>query len=194
MTVKRVMLITPVHPERAAAAVATASEAARAAGVQLVSTVDEHQKHVDAATHIERVADGERPDICLVLGGDGSILYALRHFAHTGVPVFGINFGTIGFLAAVEREDLANGLERVFSGDFEVLDLPGLTVDLPLDHRTALNDVSFLRQPRGRVAQLSYTIGDRRWGASAATDWSPRPRQARRATTSPTAARSWPGA
>ena len=125
MTVKRVMLITPVHPERAAEAVATASEAARAAGVQLVSTVDEHQKHVDAATHIERVADGERPDVCLVLGGDGSILYALRHFAHTGVPVFGINFGTIGFLAAVEREDLANGLERVFSGDFEVLDLPG---------------------------------------------------------------------
>jgi NAD+ kinase len=165
VTVKRVMLITPVHPERAAEAVATASEAARAAGVQLVSTVDEHQKHVDAATHIERVADGERPDVCLVLGGDGSILYALRHFAHTGVPVFGINFGTIGFLAAVEREDLANGLERVFSGDFEVLDMPGLTVDLPLDHRTALNDVSFLRQPRGRVAQLSYTIGDEEVGS-----------------------------
>ena len=74
--------------------------------MQLVSTADEHEKHVDAATHIERVADGEQPDVCLVLGGDGSILYALRHFADTGVPVFGINFGTIGFLAAVERDEL----------------------------------------------------------------------------------------
>ncbi|HKH40939.1 MAG TPA: NAD(+)/NADH kinase [Solirubrobacterales bacterium] len=159
MSVKRAMLITPAHPERAAQAVTTTVEAARKAGVELISTADEHEKHVEAAAHIERVADGERPDVCLVLGGDGSILYALRHFANTGVPVFGINFGTIGFLAAVEGEDLAAGLERAFSGDFEVMEMPGLKVDLPLDHQVALNDVSFLRQPHGRVAELSYTIG-----------------------------------
>jgi NAD+ kinase len=165
MSIERAMLITPAHPERSTDAVATASEVARAAGVQLVSTPDEHEKHLDAATHVERVADGERPDVCLVLGGDGSILYALRHFAHTGVPVFGINFGTVGFLAAVERDELAMGLQRAFSGDFEVLDMPGLTVDLPVDHPSALNDVSFLRQPHGRVAELSYTIGEEEVGS-----------------------------
>jgi NAD+ kinase len=159
------MLITPAHPERATEAVATASEVARAAGVQLVSTPDEHEKHLGAAAHIERVADGERPDVCLVLGGDGSILYALRHFSHTGVPVFGINFGTIGFLAAVEREQLADGLERAFSGDFDVMEMPAITVDLPVDHPVALNDVSFLRQPHGRVAELSYTIGEEEVGS-----------------------------
>ena len=165
MSVKRAMLITPAHPERSTEAVATASEVARAAGVQLISTPDEHEKHLDAAAHIEKVADGERPDVCLVLGGDGSILYALRHFAHTDVPVFGINFGTIGFLAAIEREQLADGLERAFSGDFEVMDMPALTVDLQLDHAVALNDVSFLRQPHGRVAELSYTIGEEEVGS-----------------------------
>ncbi len=164
MTVKRAMLITPAHPERATDAVATATEVAERAGVKLVSTVDEHEKHGEAAAHIERVADGERPDVCLVLGGDGSILYALRHFSKTGVPVFGINFGTIGFLAAVEREQLAEGLERAFSGDFEVMDMPALRVDLPLRHPVALNDVSLLRQPHGRVAELSYTIGDEEVG------------------------------
>jgi len=163
--VKRAMLITPAHPEGATEAVARAAEVAKQAGVRLVSTPDEHEKHLVAATHIERVADGERPDVCLVLGGDGSILYALRHFAHTGVPVFGINFGTVGFLAAIERADLETGLERAFSGDFDVLDLPALTVDLPVDHPVALNDVSFLRQPHGRVAQLSFTIGDEEVGA-----------------------------
>jgi NAD+ kinase len=165
VTVKRAMLITPAHRERSTEAVATASEIARAAGVQLISTPDEHQKHLDTATHIERVADGERPDVCLVLGGDGSILYAMRHFAHTGVPVFGINFGTVGFLAAVERDQLADGLERAFSGDYEVMDMPALKVDLPLDHPVALNDVSFQRQAHGRVAELSYTIGDEEVGS-----------------------------
>ena len=160
----RAMLITPAHPERASDAVPVAAEAARAAGVQLICTPDEHEKHREGAAEIERVPDGERPDVCLVLGGDGSILYALRRFARTGVPVFGINFGTIGFLAAVERDDLQEGLRRAFSGDYAELDLPALGVDLPVDHPVALNDVSFVRRPHGRVAELSYVIGSEEVG------------------------------
>jgi NAD+ kinase len=163
--VTRAMLITPAHPERASEAVAVAAEAARAADVKLVCTPDEHEKHGEAAAEIEPVADGERPDLCLVLGGDGSILYALRRFAGTGVPVFGINFGTIGFLAAVEREELDDGLSRAFSGDYEVMELPALKVDLPVEFPVALNDVSFVRRPHGRVAELSYAIGDEEVGS-----------------------------
>jgi NAD+ kinase len=161
----RAMLITHSHPETASEAVAEAAEAARDAGVELVCTPDEHEKHGGAAAGIERVEDGERPDICLVLGGDGSILYALRRFADTGVPVFGINFGTIGFLAAVEREQLADGLRRAFSGDYEVMDLPALRVELPVEMPVALNDVSFVRRPHGRVAELSYEIGKEEVGS-----------------------------
>jgi NAD+ kinase len=40
-----------------------------------------------------------------------------------------------------------------------VLDLPALRVDLPVDRPVALNDVSFVRRPHGRVAELSYAIG-----------------------------------
>jgi NAD+ kinase len=156
----RALLITHTHPEESSEAVVTAAEAARAASVQLICTADEHEKHGDAAAGIERVEDGERPDVCIVLGGDGSILWALRRFADTGVPVFGINFGTIGFLAAVERDQLDEGLRRAFSGDYEVMDLPALRVDLPIEMPVALNDVSFVRQPHGRVAELSYAIGE----------------------------------
>jgi NAD+ kinase len=161
----RAMLITHSHPEELSEAVANAAEVARAAGVQLVCTPDEHEKHGEAATGIERVEDGERPDVCIVLGGDGSILYALRRFADTGVPVFGINFGTIGFLAAVEREELADGLQRAFNGDYEEMDLPALRVDLPVELPVALNDVSFVRRPHGRVAELSYAIGEEEVGS-----------------------------
>jgi NAD+ kinase len=158
------MLITPAHPERSSDAIPVAVRAARDAEVQLICTPDEHEKHDQAAEHIERVPDGERPDVCLVLGGDGSILYALRHFANTRVPVYGINFGTIGFLAATERDELSEGLRRAFSGDFETLDLPALKVDLPVEHPVALNDVSFVRRPHGRVAELSYAIGEEEVG------------------------------
>ena len=161
----RAMLITHTHPETTSGAVAATVEAAEAAGVQLVATADEHEKQGEAAAGIERVDDGERPDVCIVLGGDGSILYALRRFADTGVPVFGVNFGTIGFLAAVERDELQKGLPRAFSADFEVMDLPALRVDLPVERPVALNDVSFVRRPHGRVAELSYRIGGEEVGS-----------------------------
>ena len=161
----RAMLITHTHPETTSEAVVATAKAAKAAGVDLICTPDEHDKHGRFAEGITRVDDGERPDVCIVLGGDGSILYALRRFAETGVPVFGINFGTVGFLAAVERAELDVGLHRAFTGDFESMDLPALRVDLPVERPLALNDVSFVRRPHGRVAELSYAIGGEEVGS-----------------------------
>ncbi len=161
----RAMLITHTHPTAPSEAIAATVEAARAASAELISTPDELEKLPDAAAEIETVDDGELPDVCIVLGGDGSILYALRRFAHTGVPVFGINYGTVGFLAAVEREQLVDGLQRAFSGDFASMEMPALKVDLPIERPLALNDVSFNRRPHGRVAQLSYAIGDEEVGS-----------------------------
>jgi NAD+ kinase len=100
----------------------------------------------------------------VVLGGDGTILHALRVYAATGVPVFAVNFGTVGFLAAVERDELVPGLERALAGDFETVSLPGLTVDVDTDRPIALNDVSFIRPPHGRVAELSYRLGGQEVG------------------------------
>ena len=48
-------------------------------------------------------------DICFAFGGDGTILTALRRYAGTGVPVFAVNFGEIGFLATVDREAARGG-------------------------------------------------------------------------------------
>lgn len=164
----RAMLITHTHTEAPAdatsAAVAAAAKAASEASVRLISTADELRKHGDAAAGIGAVEDGERPDVCIVLGGDGSILYALRRFSGTDVPVFGINYGTVGFLAAVERDHLEDGLRRAFSGDFVSLDMPALRADLPIERPLALNDFSFNRRPHGRVAELSYSIGDEEVG------------------------------
>jgi NAD+ kinase len=156
---KTAALITHSHPPTATEAVALAASVAGEAGWRLVATAKELAKHGEAGAGVEAV---ERlptdPDLCLVLGGDGSILYALRRFARTGVPVFGVNFGTVGFLAAVERDEAEQGIRRALAGETEAVDLPGLAIDVGGEERFALNDVSFSRRPRDRVAELSYRI------------------------------------
>ena len=126
---------------------------------RLVATPDEIAKHGAAAEGIETVEElPSDVDLCLVLGGDGSILHALRHFARTGVPVFGVNFGTVGFLAAVERDEARAGIERALAGELEMVDLPGLEVEIDGEAQIAFNDVSFIRRPHDRVAELTYRI------------------------------------
>jgi NAD+ kinase len=152
-------LITHSHPPATTDAVALVASAAREAEWRLVATAEEVAKHGAAATDIEAVDSLPRQaDLCVVLGGDGSILRALRHFARSGVPVFGVNFGTVGFLAGVERSRAEEGLRRAFAGETETIDLPGLEIEVGGTPRVALNDVSFIRRPHDRVAELSYGI------------------------------------
>ncbi len=192
---KTAALITHSHPPAATEAVAVAARVAEEAGWRLVATVDELAKHGAAAKGVEVVAgDKPRPDICLVLGGDGSILHALRRFAGTGVPVFGVNFGTVGFLAAVDREDAGQGIRRALAGEVETVELPGLEVTLEGEAGVGLNDIT-LPGVRTTASPSSATGSPaRRSAMSAATASSPPPLSAPPATTSPTRGRSWPGA
>jgi NAD+ kinase len=98
------------------------------------------------------------PDLALVLGGDGTILTALRKFAGTGVPVFAINFGAIGFLSTIEPSDLEERVRNALRGEFDVMELPGLVALTAEGECMAVNDVSFHRRQNGRVAELAYSV------------------------------------
>jgi NAD+ kinase len=99
-------------------------------------------------------------DLCLVLGGDGTILTALREYEGTGVPVFAVNYGEVGFLATVDPDHAEEGLRRALTGDFEAMPLPAIGIDGPGgDDLAAINDISFHRKPGMRVADLAYAIG-----------------------------------
>jgi NAD+ kinase len=152
--------------------------AAAVAGVTLRLDEEETSKHgLKAGPGIEvnaPVKDGV--DLCLVLGGDGTILRALQRYAGTGVPVFSINFGDIGFLATIEPQDIEEGIRRALSRDFELLRLPAIVLDAPnvlsTTSRTpgaaegsaaaagqvAINDVAIHRKVGERVAELAYAL------------------------------------
>ncbi|HEX5527264.1 MAG TPA: NAD(+)/NADH kinase [Solirubrobacterales bacterium] len=155
---KTAALITHSHPPMASEAVAIAAEVAHALGWRLAASEEELAKHGAAGEGIDVTAEHTLPEICLVLGGDGSILHALRRFAHTEVPVFGVNFGTVGFLAAVERDAAREGIRRALTGEIEIVQLPGLEVTVDGRKEVGLNDITLTRRPHDRVAELSYRI------------------------------------
>jgi NAD+ kinase len=102
-------------------------------------------------------ADGNT-DLAVVLGGDGTILRYLREFADTGVPVFAVNFGAIGFLATVEPWEMDDGVRGALTGELDVMELPGLVIATPEGDRVAVNDISLHRPYSGRVAELAYSV------------------------------------
>ena len=162
--VRRVALFTHSHPRQIGPAIASAASAARERGCELLMTAATASggEGLGGVTIVPEHPDDV--DLCLALGGDGTILRALRRYASTPVPVFGINYGTVGFLAAAEGEDLETGLERAFAHDFEVVSLPGLQVGIGGRREIAINDLSFTRRPHQRVAELSYSVGGREVG------------------------------
>jgi len=107
--------------------------------------------------------DGEA-EIAISLGGDGTILNALRRFSGSGIPVFAVNFGQVGFLATVERDAGEEGFRRAFTGQFDLMAMPAVAIAAPGLRHAGVNDVSLIRRPDGRIAVLSYVLGGEELG------------------------------
>ena len=157
---ERITLFTHQHPEQTSHCVGRLLERAREAGVEVLVPASEAEKHGLAEQEgVQIGAEATEPtDLAVVLGGDGSILTALRAYAGRGVPVFAFNFGAIGFLATVEQRALEEGLDLALSGRFELLDLPGIAVTVNGEESWAVNDISVHRRAGARVAELGYSV------------------------------------
>jgi NAD+ kinase len=139
--VRRAAVVTHGRPEMIGDAVARLERTAREAGVELVD------------------AEDGRPDVAIVLGGDGTMLRGLRAYLGTGVPVFGVNFGRVGFLTSVTGDDLESGVARVFAGDFRVVDLCTLRVSVGGRVEPAINDAVATSSRLGRMIELGWEVG-----------------------------------
>jgi NAD+ kinase len=186
--VRAVSVLTHSHPAQTTAALDTLIDAAGRAGVTLSFDAQETAKHAlgerpQLPAHVAISAREDDPvDLCVVLGGDGTILRALRRYAGISTPVFAVNFGDIGFLGTVEPDDLADGLRRAFDGEFELLRLPAIVVrGVPPTPPTsptppilggaakgaerAFNDIAIHRKVGERVAELAYALDGEELGS-----------------------------
>jgi len=159
--VRAVSVLTHSRPGQIAGTLERLISDARASDIELRFDPDEADK-LCLTPRDGIVVDGvlcADVDLCVVLGGDGTILKGLRRYARTDVAVFAVNFGEIGFLASIEPEQIDGiGFACAFEQDFEVLELPAITIDTGDGRLTAINDISFHRQVGGRVAQLAYGV------------------------------------
>ncbi|HWK29664.1 MAG TPA: NAD(+)/NADH kinase [Solirubrobacter sp.] len=153
-------VVTHRRPGETAAAVRELLAAARARRITLRFTPDEADKHgLEPGPFLQVVP--ELPDdieLCVVLGGDGTILTALRRYAGTGVPVFAVNYGEVGFLATIDPNGLAADFDRAFAGEFDTIELPSISAGRPEGTWNAFNDVSVHRKAGLRVADLAYAL------------------------------------
>ncbi len=136
-------MVTHGRPELIGAAVARVEEVAARAGVEIVHGPDD-------------VVD---VDIAVVLGGDGTMLRALTRFLGAPVPVIGVNFGRVGFLSSMGQTELETGLARVFSGEYDVVELPTLEVETGDKRYVAVNDAVVTSGVLGRMVELEWAVG-----------------------------------
>ena len=105
-------------------------------------------------------------DLVLVLGGDGTMIATSRMVADTEVPVLGINFGGLGYLAEFRIEELYTALESILSGNYRLDRRVMLSVELPGDtqgglavHRV-LNDVVINKSALARIIEIEAYLND----------------------------------
>lgn len=100
-------------------------------------------------------------DCAIVLGGDGTILQAAYDLNETRIPIFGINMGTLGFLADTELQNLEESLEKLINDEYIIEERIMLRVKYKEHTELALNDVVITRNGFSRVINLGVYINDR---------------------------------
>lgn len=110
-----------------------------------------------------RVTDLE---LVVVLGGDGTILRAAELVRESTVPLLGVNLGHVGFLAELERDDLANAVQRIVDRDYAVEERMTLDVSVTIGGETvystwALNEATVEKASRERMLELVIQVDQR---------------------------------
>lgn len=176
MTTEREVLLM-VHPDREATGEAAREVSARFAKAGIRIRVIEHDvcalinpdEHGVGATCTVVDPDdnpAEGVELVFVLGGDGTLLRAAELARPAGVPVLGVNLGRVGFLAEADSDALADTVQRVVDGDYQVE--PRMTIDVTVTHdgeevaRTwALNEASVEKSTRERVLDALIEVDGR---------------------------------
>ena len=137
-----------LHPERDdAGAVAAVLHWADRRGVQVLGVAEEIGRLNCAAVAVPPTELASRSDLLVSLGGDGTMLRAMRLADRHRAAVLGVNLGKLGFLAEVDVPDLPEALSAIDSHQYSVE--PRLAVDAVIGDQvaTAFNDVAIVRFP-----------------------------------------------
>ena len=107
----------------------------------------------------------EDTECILVLGGDGTLLQAARDVVHREISMLGVNLGTLGFLAEVDKQSVYSALDKLMEDDYEIEERMMLTGTVWRDGKiigrdVALNDIVIGRDGHLRVVRFKNYVND----------------------------------
>jgi len=148
---------------RIAESVATLLPHLQSRGVRVLVSDDAELAREAPVTRVPEPTLGERADLVIAVGGDGTLLYAARLVARHNVPLVGVNRGRLGFLTDVMPQDMLSSVDAALAGELEADERPLLTARL---HRPgaeaaqsfALNDVVMQKHDTGRTLDFETRI------------------------------------
>jgi NAD+ kinase len=116
---------------------------------------------------VELVTEGElanEADALISLGGDGTMLGALRLVADRPIPILGVNLGNLGFLVEIEPDELDAALDRLETGDFTIEEHSALVLKDAGEESIAFNDIALGSVPGDGAVHASLTVMGRASG------------------------------
>jgi NAD+ kinase len=149
-----------LHPRRDCGGVINVVTSwARSRDVEVLGLHDEVIRIDGAVTAVRPDELAHRADLIVSLGGDGTMLRAMRLTRGRSTPVLGVNLGRLGFLAEVDIPELNEALGAIDEHLFTVESRSGLTAVVEGRDAFALNDIAMVRTPgQGRMAVVELFV------------------------------------
>jgi len=163
-TIKQIGIVLKPHQPDALRTICELAIWLSARGIELVGGPEIERERIAHETGCavkempqEKIA--ESVDLILVLGGDGTMIAAARMLGNKEVPVLGINYGGLGYLAEFRIEELYVALESILIGDYRLEQRVMLAVELmrgdeQITHNRVLNDVVINKSALARIIEI----------------------------------------
>ena len=169
-SIKRIGVVVKPHQPEALETLCRLTEWLTARRIALVggTAVDRERIEHETGCVIEVIPEEELPqqvDLILVLGGDGTMIATARMLGDSEVPVIGVNYGGLGYLAEFRIEELFTALESILAGDYKLEKRVMLAVELRrgdelVTKNRVLNDVVMNKSALARIIQIETYLND----------------------------------
>ena len=168
--IKRIGVVVKPHQPDALETLCGLTEWLSAREIKLVGgqTIDRERIEHKTGCAVDTVADQDlarNADLILVLGGDGTMIATARTIGDVEVPVIGVNYGGLGYLAEFRIEEMFAALELILAGNYAVE--PRLMLDVELRrrdeliaHNRVLNDVVVNKSALARIIEIETYLNN----------------------------------
>lgn len=169
-SIKRVGIVVKPHQPEALVTVCGIVEWLHQRGIELVGGPEIERERIEHATGcavdvVEPEKLSASVDLLLVLGGDGTMIATARMLGDREVPVLGVNYGGLGYLAEFRIEELYTAFESILEGKYAVQKRVMLSVELMrgdehITQNRVLNDVVINKSALARIIEIEAYLND----------------------------------